>query len=656
MRCSRARFHALAALAGACALVAAGCGDDAIVCVDRDGDEHGIGCARGPDCDDRNAARITDCERFPPPDCALTPLATGCPCLAGALADCYAGPAGTVDVGLCASGRAGCVNGTWGLCVGEVQPHGEICDGVDQDCDGRIDDGVRSPCGGCDPSCAGAVWGESDAPFSAGDGVDVTPEGSLTLARETRVSATLWAANTGEGTISKIDAASATELARYRTGGDSPSRVAVDYAGDVWVANRAFGAQGTVTKIAGELARCVDRDGDLVIATSSGSSDVLSAGADECVLFTVPVGAPGELPRAIAIDGDRGLDGVSGGDAWVGLHDGARAIELDGITGEVRTDVELSGLAPYAAHVDAWGAVWMAERDGRLARIDRKSGDPPGATPPVRIVEAPLRCFLFYGLDGDAWGRLAITGFSCDQVVLYDPALDVWRTVATDPSPRGIVLDAVGNAWVTHTGGTLSRFARDGMTLRFGSRVSLASGDFVPSEAIGVALDTLGHVWTVSTGGAPTGVGVATRLPADAPAGGDGEPDAELAIGFAPHTQGDLTGTSLRGGFVSDGSATHVFTGCVDGGTRWTALHVAARDGAASRVIVAARHAVDVASLASAVFVELGTLPGEPASPWPLTLPEGGVLEVRVRLETTAADGAPRIERVGAEWLCPGPG
>ncbi len=643
-------------LAAAFALGASACGTEDVRCVDLDLDGFGVGCALGPDCDDRNAARITNCDRFPPPDCALTPLATGCPCLANTLVECYAGAAGTLGVGPCKSGHTSCVNRTWGLCVGEVLPSGEVCDGVDQDCDGSADEGVRSPCGGCDPSCAGGVWGESDAPFTAGDGLDVTPEGLLTLARETRSSATLWAANTGDGTLSKLDSASAREVARYRTGGDSPSRVAVDYAGDVWVANRSFVVQGTVTKIAGELARCVDRDGDGEITTSHGPAELLDFGADECVLFTVPVGAPGEVPRALAIDGDRGLDGASGGDAWVGLNEASRAVELDGLTGAVRTEVDLLGLKPYAAHVDAWGAVWMAERDGRLARIDRLSSDAPGSSPPVTLLEAPLPCYLFYGMDGDAWGRLVITGFSCDQLVLYDPTADAWRTVPSDPSPRGVAVDAAGNAWVTHTGGTLSRFTRDGARLRLSSRVSLASGEFAPSEAIGVALDTLGHVWAISTSGAPSGDGVATRLSAEAPTSGDEVPEAQLAIGFAPHTQGDLSGASLRGGFVPQGSARHVFAGCPDGGTRWTALHLDVRNGSASRVSLAARHAADEASLAAAPFVDVGTAPGVPGTPWALSLPEGGVLEVALHLETSAADGAPRVVRVGAEWRCPGPG
>jgi len=637
------------------ALFAAGCGRGERTCIDSDLDTFGSGCARGPDCDDRNPARVANCATVPPPDCGATPLAPGCPCLVGAFAECYAGAPDTIGVGPCRSGRVSCTNGIWGLCRGEIAPRGETCDGVDQDCDGRVDDGVRSPCGGCDPTCEGGVWGETDPAFEPGGGLDVSPDGLLTLARETRVSATLWAANTGDDTLSKIDAASAREVARYRTGGDSPSRVAVDYAGDAWVANRAFDGQGTVTKIAGEIARCIDRDGDGVITTSTAPDELLADGDDECVLFTVPVGAPGEVPRALAIDGDRGLDGVSGGDAWVGLHDGERVIELDGITGEVRTEVSVAGVQPYAAHVDAWGAVWVAEREGRLVRIDRRGGDAPGAVPPVTTIEAPLPCYLLYGLDGDAWGRLVMTGFSCDQLVLYDPTSEVWRTVATAPSPRGVAVDAEGDAWVTHTGGTLSRFRREFGTLRRIESISLAASGITPTEPIGVSLDALGQVWTVATGGAAGDLGVATRLPQEPASGGTWAPNAQVPVGFAPHSQGDLTGASLRGGFVSSGEAQHVFAGCPDGGTRWRALHAVVRNGAASRVRVSVRHAADEAGLAAASFVELGVVPGEVSPPWPLELPEGGVVEVRVRLETDATDGAPRVERIGVEWRCPGP-
>lgn len=59
--------------------------------------------------------------------------------------ECYSGPTGTRGVGICAAGEYVCsatVAGG-GTCVGEVLPAEEVCNAVDDDCDGVIDN-VRS--------------------------------------------------------------------------------------------------------------------------------------------------------------------------------------------------------------------------------------------------------------------------------------------------------------------------------------------------------------------------------------------------------------------------------------------------------------------------------------------------------------------------------
>ena len=68
----------------------------------------------------------------------------GCVCAPGAAAACYDGPAGTAGVGACAAGVQTCLpdGSGYGVCVGAVGPAFEICgDGVDNDCDGAVDDG-----------------------------------------------------------------------------------------------------------------------------------------------------------------------------------------------------------------------------------------------------------------------------------------------------------------------------------------------------------------------------------------------------------------------------------------------------------------------------------------------------------------------------------
>ncbi len=66
-------------------------------------------------------------------------------------ADCYAGPIGTDGVGACRRGRRTCEAGVLSGCIGEVVPlEREVCDDVDNDCDGRTDEGLAQSCQ-CDP-------------------------------------------------------------------------------------------------------------------------------------------------------------------------------------------------------------------------------------------------------------------------------------------------------------------------------------------------------------------------------------------------------------------------------------------------------------------------------------------------------------------------
>lgn len=618
-----------------------GCGGG---CDDPDQDHYGAGCALGPDCDSTNGARNVDCVTVLPPDCEAEPNATGCPCLALSTTPCTSFPGAISGAGPCRAGTAFCYSGHWSLCIGEVGPAVEICDAIDQDCDGRTDEGTRSPCGGCDPMCRGGVWGESDAPFTPSDRLAITRLGELTLARQEHASATVWAANSADGTLSRIDAASATEVARYTTmlgqaAGDEPSRVAVDWLDDVWVLNRAFDGQGTATKIATDTSRCIDRDGDGTIRTSTGPSDVVPD--DECILFTVPVGGPLEIPRAIAIDGG-GLDGVGAGNAWVGLFGGDAIVELDGATGTTLRRIETPTFSPYAAAIDPWGIVWMSSRDGFFARVN-----PRPTTPELEMIEVPLPCWLIYSIAIDREGRIGLTGFSCDTVAVYDPATGAIAHVTTLPSTRGAVFDPSGELWVAHTGGLVTMY--DVAPLRVRRTVDLRAGGASPIETVGLGSDTIGHVWAVSEHGGTSDLGVATRVDV-----ADGAVSAQTTIGGAPHTQGDLTGIMRGGAFLPDGSESHVFRGCAHGDATWVALHFEAEEGTSGTIEFEGRRAPDEASLPSASFTTLGTFPNDPG-PLPLSLADGGVLEIRVTLRAAARLGAPRLARLGLEWTCPGP-
>ncbi|MBO6934093.1 MAG: lamin tail domain-containing protein [Deltaproteobacteria bacterium] len=100
----------------------------------------------------------------------------GCDCIDGATQAC-----GT-DTGVCMAGVQTCTAGSFGGCAGEVTGGAETCDGMDEDCDGSTDEGVigaacplqEGVCAGSTQSCGGAGGFETCDAATYGTGYQAT--------------------------------------------------------------------------------------------------------------------------------------------------------------------------------------------------------------------------------------------------------------------------------------------------------------------------------------------------------------------------------------------------------------------------------------------------------------------------------------------------
>ncbi len=166
----------------------------------------------------------------------------------------------------------------------------------------------------------------------------------------------VWVTNFDHGTVSKIDARTYREVARYRVNSDGSqcSRTTVDRFGNVWVEVRG---NNTVVQILDEQnwSPIYDLNGDGVLQTSRDlnnngcidSNEILPFGQDELVARVynmAPYGNPGgDLPRALAID--------QNGYLWIGMYFAQRAIQVDPNLGPAGYRPPVGGVPPALENI-----------------------------------------------------------------------------------------------------------------------------------------------------------------------------------------------------------------------------------------------------------------------------------------------------------------
>ncbi len=610
----------------------------------------------------------------------------------------------------------------------------EICNTVDDNCDGQTDEGVLTACGNCSQYCSTFDLGsgpfplQGDDPNVESDGVNLDPNGDLILDRTQVNFNFLWIANTndlGAGTVSKIDTQNAVEVARYYTvtcfgnpayqngqcldvagnpiqrQNNYPSRTAVDYNFDVWVANRAFGGQPSVTKIANDPSDCVDRNGNGVIDTSAdtngdgriqvdcngdGQPDNLSVTCsdgrrpeflgydDECVLFTTNYAPSNAYGRSVCLDaGDAYSNGA--GNAWVGTFNLGQNhfYKINGQTGQIEDDIPLpsgSNLNVYGCAVDSQGILWAtAINSASLLYFDTR--DPHNRMGRVLHPSYNYSGGPFYGISMDSDGNIWLGGWSSRDVFRYRPdrtSFDTlgngtWTVVRTSQNSqinntRGIAADMRGWIWVASNNGYIVRLPQNIADGDWSWSSVAALGATVLNRGlggsmIGVGLDFDGHVWGMSYEAS-----TATKIELDA----QGNPvDLNtrvwvVPVGANPYTYSDFTGYGLRNFTRPRGTYSYVMPGCEEGrDTHWLRVEWNATTPPGTSVLLRVRTGDSPDNLGN-WFGDWDTSPADLTGPpiGPVEPDPARYIQVEFELRSEDRDQTPILHDFNVVWDCSG--
>jgi streptogramin lyase len=282
----------------------------------------------------------------------------------------------------------------------------------------------------------------------------------------------------------------AQEYCDFASTGNCPGRVAVDANGDVWIINRAFGHQGTVTKFSGDVSHCIDRNNNGVIDTSfdkngDGLIDVNPASGeyfgqnDECIITTIPVGPVNVWPRGVAVD--------KNGKVWVSTFNDGKVYRYnpnDPVALEATVTV---GNNPYS----------LATGGDYLFVSNASGGGAKRVNVTTLAVNNLAACPGTYGVVADPGGSVAWLGgyFTGTGFYKADFAANTCTLINTGTQVTAMTLDLAGNVWAAgYNAATVHKVSPAGVLLG-----SYPSGGASPH---GLSVDFQGNVWVVNDGSA----------------------------------------------------------------------------------------------------------------------------------------------------------
>jgi choice-of-anchor A domain-containing protein len=511
------------------------------------------------------------------------------------------------------------------------------------------------------PSVAGEKTWTLDGEFDTGvlDSVnhDAPNNHQLQLNTSSSTEPYIWIANYSIDTVTKMDTRTGKQVAKYHSvlvknwdgsvptvrvpGGGcmSPSRTAVDGHGNAFAVNRAVcgGDTPSVTKYAGTISSCVDRNGNGAIDTSR---DVNNNGiiemnateflgqADECILFTKNFGVPGDLGRAAAVDIDQNV--------WVGSYASSKLYKMNGNTGALlqtidpRPEHRMSSYI-YGIAIGPGGFIYTSDISGRvLMKID------PNRPAGQQVVGTLISPVPTYGIAVDKNGIVFLGSWdSRTNLVRANFAAGEVTTHAANQGgcaglTRGVAVDNNGDVWTSCWGNS--------RLLKFNAAGVLLNSIPVGSGPVGAAVDGDRKIWTVNQSG-----DTATRYD---PATGT---TASFPTGGSPYSYSDMTGFQQRNFTQRQGDWTVVYDSgsenAVWGPVLWN-REPQGKVPAGTSITVEARTANTQAGLANVPFVTVtnGAAPG---------LADGRFIEVKATLRIQTGTVSPVLSDVSVSFTTP---